>query len=97
MSPTTFFVSLFIAWSILYIALPGWLMFRGWFLSGGLVQLNGAVLPGIWQGILWPNEAGNFGLLMVMLIPIPLWIIASGLVAHLVGIARWAYRASMRR
>ena len=90
MSPTTFFISLLLAWLVMYIALPTWLILRGWVLSGGLVQLFGALLPGIWHRVLWPQEAGNFGLLIMMLAPLPLGIIAYGLIAGLIRSARRA-------
>ena len=97
MSPTAFFLSLLLAWIGFYIAMPAWLVFRGWLLGGGLVQLFGALLPGIWHRVFLPEEAGNFGLLMLLLVPIPLGIIAAGLIAGLVRIGRWALQSVRRR
>ena len=94
MTATTFYVSLLLVWCVLYLVLPGWLISRGQFLSAGLVQLLGAVLPSVWQGIFWPNEAGNFGLLIMMLVPIPLCIIAGASVALLARGAKWVFRAA---
>ena len=82
MTPTTFFTSLMIAWVVVYIAIPAWMLMRGWIVCGGLVQLIGAFLPGIWHGVFWPDEAGKFGLLMMMLVPIPLCIIVIGIWAQ---------------
>lgn len=89
MSSTAFFSSLIIVWMVLYIAAPTWMIIRGWLLSGGFVQLVGALLPGIWQTMFWPNEAGNFGLLMMMLVSIPLCIIMIGSIVNLVRVIRW--------
>ena len=91
MTPTTFFTSLMIAWVVVYIAIPAGMLMRGWIVSGGLVQLIGAFLPGIWHGAFWPDEAGNFGLLMMMLVPIPLCIIVIGLIDRLVCFGGWAF------
>ena len=92
MTPTAFFTSLLLAWVVIYIALPAWLIFRGWVLAGGLVQLIGAFLPGIWHGAFWPKESGNFVLLIMLLVPIPLCIMAFGLIAALWRGSRWALR-----
>lgn len=89
MSSTAFFSSLIIVWIILYIAAPVWLMIRGWLLTGGIVQLFGALLPGIWQAIFWPNEAGNFGLLLMTMVPIPLLVVIAGVIANLILVIRW--------
>lgn len=97
MSPTAFFLSLLLAWIVFYIAAPTWLLLRGWVLSGGLVQLIGALLPGIWHGVFWPDEGGNFGLLMMMLVQIPLCIIAGGLIANLFRGVRWVLRLANRK
>lgn len=98
MSPTAFFLSLLLVWTVLYIIAPTWLLFRGRLLSGGFVQLIGAILPAIWQGVFWPNGAGNFGLLMMVLVPIPLGLMAAGLIAGLVRISkRMRHLAAGRR
>jgi hypothetical protein len=82
-SVPTFYVSLLTVWAILYIALPIWLIYRGWPFTGGFIQLIGAFLPGIWQAAFWSEAAGNFGLLMILLVPIPLCIMIMGLYASL--------------
>lgn len=97
MSPTTFFLSLLLVWLVMYIAVPTWLILRGWVLSGGLVQLIAALLPGIWHGVFRPEEAGNFGLLMMTLVPLPLGIIAYGLIASLMRAARRALQLAAER
>lgn len=97
MGLTTFFVTLLLAWILVYIALPAWLLFRRWLVIGGLVQLLGALLPGIWHGMFWPDEAGNFGLLMLLLVPIPLCIIVAGLVTNLARTGKWVAQYARRR
>lgn len=98
MTANVFYPSLIVVWMALYIAAPIWLGMRGWLLAGGLVQLIGALLPGIWQGIFWPNESGNFGLLMIMLVPIPICVIVTGLAINLYRAFCWMLRyISVRR
>lgn len=97
MTANVFYLSLIIVWMTLYIAAPIWLGMRGWWLAGGLVQLIGAFLPGIWQGIFWPNVSGHFGLLMMMLVPIPICVIVTGLAINLYRAGCWMLRyISMR-
>jgi hypothetical protein len=96
-SPAAFYLSLLLAWIAIYLVAPTWLVMHEKILSGGLVQLVGAFLPGIWQGIFWPDEAGNFGLLMMLLVPIPLCIIACGILAALVRVTRQAIKFAQGR
>lgn len=97
MSATTFFVTLIFGWVLLYLAAPCWLMLRGWVVSAGSTQLIGALLPGIWHGVFWPEEAGNFGLLMMMLVPLPACIISVGLVILLFRVGRWGLNHVRRK
>ena len=92
MTPTAFYTSLTIVWVVFYVAIPAWMLFRGWIIRGGFVQLIGVVLPAIWHGVFWSGEAGNFGLLMIMLVPIPLCIIVIGIVDWLRRLGGWAVR-----
>lgn len=92
MNATVFYATLLVAWIVFYIAAPIWLGIRGWWLASGLVQLIGALLPGIWQGIFWPDEAGNFILVMMMLVLIPICVIVTGLAMNLYRAGCWMLR-----
>lgn len=96
MSATTFYVTLLVGWILLYLALPGWLMLRGWVVSAGLFQLVGAILPAIWQAVFWPDEAGNLYLLVMLLLPIPACIITVGVSILLFRAIRWGLRILRR-
>jgi hypothetical protein len=95
-SPAAFFVSLLLTWLLVYIVAPALLAFRGWLVIGGLVQPIGAVLPGFWHGVFWPDEPGNFGLLMIMLVPFPLCLVAAGLIVNFVRASGWVLRSIAR-
>lgn len=97
MTSTEFFSSLIFAWTALYVVGPAWLIIRGYPLTAGCVQLVGALLPGIWQEVFWPNEAGNFGLLMVMMVPIPLCIIIVGAILNANQLIGWLRNKAARR
>lgn len=92
MTANVFFASLLVVWIVFYIAAPIWLVMRGRWLSGGSVQLFGALLPGIWQGIFWPDEGGNFGLPMMTLVLMPICVIFTGLAIYLYHASCWMLR-----
>jgi hypothetical protein len=89
----TFYATLLVAWLALYLALPVWLTWRGKLVSAGLIQLVGALLPSIWHSLFWPNEAGSFGLLIIVLAPMPLILILVGLIVLIVRSAKWGFHA----
>ena len=97
LSEPAFYLSLLLAWIAFYFAAPFWLSIRGWILGAGSVQMVGALLPGIWQGIFWPDTAGNFGLLMMMLVPIPLCVMAIWSILLLLRAGSWALRIARGR
>lgn len=78
----------------LYFVVPIWLLVKGWPLRAGLAGLLIALLPGIAHGVFWPDSAGNFGLLMIVLVPLPLLLMATGVVA---GFSRLAKKATSER
>lgn len=84
MSPAVFFLTLFSTWLFLYVIVPMRLIFRTRIVAGGLIQLIGALLPEIWHRIFWPDEAGTFGLLTILLLLLPIGFVAYGLIVGLV-------------
>lgn len=67
---------------VLYVAVPGYLLFfRGWPLRAGLAMLLVVFLPLTWQVNFTDSEAMGFGLLLVIMLPIPLLLVGIGLVA----------------
>ncbi|NBU28768.1 MAG: hypothetical protein EBS42_11335 [Caulobacteraceae bacterium] len=57
----------------------------------------GALLPGLWQGFFWPDTAGNLGLLMILLTPIPLNVMALGSILLLFRAGKWALQIARSR
>lgn len=92
MTANVFFGSLLVVWIAFYIAAPIWLVLRGRWWSSGFVQLFGALLPGIWQGIFWHDKGGNFGLLMMLLVLMPICVLFTGLAINLYHASCWMLR-----
>ena len=65
---------------ILYVALPGWLLFKRQVFRAGLAGILVTFMPSIFQGVFWSKSAGNFGLLLALLTPLPLVLMALGFV-----------------
>ncbi len=96
-SPPIFYVTLLLAWLALFIVVPALLAFRGWVASGGLMQLVAAFSPMIWHGVFWPDETGTFLPLVMMLLPLPLCLIAAGMIANLFRAGAWVFRSVRNR
>ena len=63
-----------------YFTVPLWLLVRGHILTAGLAQLVIAFIPSLFQRRFWPETAGTFDWYGAMMVPLPLLLIAIGLV-----------------
>jgi len=80
---------------VLYCVAAVWLLIRGWPIRAGLAMAVIAWLPLWWQVTFTDSEAKAFGLLLVVLLPLPLLLIGGGLVAIVVRAAvGWRARIS---
>jgi hypothetical protein len=80
---------------LLYVTLPIWPIAKGRFILAGALMLFAAFLPLLWQFNFTDSDAYGFGLLFVVLAPIPLFVIAATLIRR-VGNFIWA-RVSRQR
>jgi hypothetical protein len=72
----------------LYFSVPLWPLSKGWPIRAGLMGVAICLIPLTWQSIFTDSDAPGFGLLLLMMLPLPLMTIAAGLVWALVRTAR---------
>jgi hypothetical protein len=73
---------------LLYFSVPILIAIRGGVLTAGLVMLTIAFLPIAWQVLFTDADAPGFVFLVAMMLPIPLLLIAAGLILWLVRITQ---------
>jgi hypothetical protein len=71
---------IFITVLLLYVGIGIWLAHRGWWIRAGLAMLVIAALPPVAQRMFTESEAPGFAILFAILVPIPLLVIAVGLI-----------------
>ena len=70
---------------VLYFLAPAWVLWRGGsVLRAGLFMLAATFLPLLWQSWFTDSDAPGFGLLFMVMAPMPLLVIAIGLCIVLV-------------
>ena len=79
MSPSTQSTAVMIMTLVLYVLVPLFLLIKRWPLRAGLAMLVVTLLPVLWQAWFTDSDAPGFVFLLFMMIPIPLGIIAIGL------------------
>jgi len=72
----------------LYFSVPLWLLYKGWPIRVGLAGVAISLLPLTWQVTFTDSEALGFGLLLIVMLPLPLLTIAVGLVWAVVRAVR---------
>ena len=82
---------------VLYLTLPVALLIRGWIIRGGLVMAFAALIPLLWQGFFTDSDAPGFGVLLILTAPLPIIIIAVGLIAGMYRVGKWAFAQLHRR
>ena len=82
---------------VLYLTLPVALLIRGWLIRAGLAMVFAALLPVLWQGFFTDSDAPGFALLLILTAPLPIIIIAIGLIARLYRVGKRAFAQLQRR
>ena len=65
----------------IYLIAPVPLLLRGWLIRAGFAMLLAALLPIGWESVFTDSDAPRFEILMVLMLPIPLLLISSGIVS----------------
>lgn len=68
---------------MLYLAVPIFLLTKGWPFRAGLAMLFVTLLPLLWQAWFTDSDAPGFGVLLFVMLPIPLALTAIGVLAAL--------------
>ena len=74
----------------LYVILPLVLLVRGWPMRAGLAMLFAAFLPLLWQGMFTDSNAPGFGVLLILTLPLPILLIAIGVILACYRGGAWA-------
>jgi len=69
--------------ALLYGAALVGLLFRGWPFRAGLAAFAISLLPLIWQVAFTDSDAPGFGVLLLLMVPLPLLLMAAGVIAAL--------------
>lgn len=75
--------TLMIVWTLLYVVVGAWLGVTGRPVRAGLAMIAIALLPLVWQATFTDSDAPGFGILLLFMLPVPLVLIAAGILGRI--------------
>jgi hypothetical protein len=76
-------VALMIVVILLYVVVGAWLGLTGRPVRAGLAMIAIALLPLVWQVTFTDSDAPGFGVLLLYMLPVPLVLIAVGILSRI--------------
>jgi hypothetical protein len=68
---------------LLYVVVGAWLGVTGRPVRAGLAMIAIALLPLVWQATFTDSDAPGFGILFLFMLPVPLVLIAAGILGRI--------------